>query len=398
MEPPLSPEPPPQESDPAHPLGVFGRYLTVWVVVAGVLGMLVGYYAPSVTDTLDQATVSQISVPVAILIWLMVYPMVVQVDLAAIRAVRSNLKPLMVTSSINYLVQPFTMYALARLFFDVAFKSTIDDDELRKEYLAGAIILGGSPCTAMVFVWSYLVHGDPAYTLVQVAVNDLLIFVFYIPTLMLLLEVTNIPMPWDTAFLAVALFLVVPGLMAVATQRYAALYRDQAWLDWVVEAFAPVTKVALLGTIFLIFIFQGKQIFANPIHVLLIAVPLTLQTLVVFAMAFGSFYALRVPHKLAAPGALIATSNFFELAVAVAMALFGADSGATLATVVGVLTEVPIMLTLVWVANKMEGVFDRRSGTTHPGSNSEGDCCSSSPPGAVPISLQPAKVLYVSVV
>eukprot|EP00038_Savillea_parva_P008232 m.175528 g.175528 ORF g.175528 m.175528 type:complete len:443 (-) comp14015_c0_seq1:55-1383(-) len=344
-------------------LGVFGRYLTVWVAVAGVAGAMVGQFANGASDALNKATIAQISIPIAMLIWLMVYPMIVKIEKGNILAVGRNIKPLLVTCGINYLVQPFTMYALARLFFEVVFVNVIDDRDLANDYLRGCIILGGSPCTAMVFVWSALTHGDPAYTLVQVSVNDLLIFVFYIPTMMLLLEVTDIPMPWGTAFLAVALFLIVPGLAAWGTQQFAARRRDKAWLECVVSRFEPVTKAALLGTIFLIFIFQGEQIFDKPIHVLLIAVPLTLQTVAVFVLAYSVFYALRVPHNISAPGALIATSNFFELAVAVAMALYGADSGATLATVVGVLTEVPIMLSLVWVANKTKGVFDRRCGS-----------------------------------
>lgn len=326
------------------------------VLCAG-LGVLVGHYAPEVPDGLNRATIAQISLPVAILIWLMVFPMLVQIDLLSLRNVRRNLVPLAVTSGINYFIQPFTMYALALLFFKVIFRSVIGSRERQDQYVAGSVILGGSPCTAMVFVWSFLVQGDPAYTLVQVAVNDILIFVFYIPTLMLLLRVTNITVPWDTAFLSVALFMLVPGLVAAAARWYAARYRDSSWLDALVHRLKPVTVVALLATLFLIFTFQGQQMTNHPVDVLLIAVPLLLQSLAVFGLAYGVMAYLRVPFVFAAPGALIATSNFFELAVAVAMSLFGAESGATLATVVGVLEEVPVMLALVWLCNRTRHWF-----------------------------------------
>ena len=341
----------------ADPLGCFGRYLSAWVVLTAVAGVLVGYYAPSVPEALDEATVAQISVPVAVLIWIMVFPMLVQIDAGSLRGVWSNLKPVAVTSSINYLVQPFAMYGLARLFFNVVFADVINDKELEDEYVAGSVILGGSPCTAMVFVWSLLVDGDGAYTLVQVAFNDLLIFVFYIPTLMLLLQVTNIRVPWDTAFLSLILFMLIPGLLAMATRYYGLKYHDEAWLQRLVARFKGATIVALLATLFLIFTFQGEQMVENPLHVLLIGVPLLLQSVIIFAVTYGLMYRLHVPHRFAAPGALIATSNFFELAVAVAMSLFGADSGATLATVVGVLEEVPIMLVLVWFCNRTRHWF-----------------------------------------
>lgn len=344
-------------AEKSDPLGWFGRYLTLWVALSGGLGVVVGHFAPSVPRALEKATVSQISLPVAVLIWIMVFPMIAQIDLKSIKAVRRNLIPVGVTSGINYLVQPFTMYALALLFFNVAFSSTINDSELEDEYIAGSVVLGGSPCTAMVFVWSLLCRGDAAYTLVQVAVNDILIFVFYIPTLMLLLQVTKIIVPWDTAFLAVVVFMLVPGAGGYALRTWALRYRSRAWLDRLIGRMQPITGIALILTVLLIFIFQGAQIVESPVHVLLIAVPLILQSFLIFALAYGIFYFLRVPYRFAAPGAMIATSNFFELAVAVAMSLFGADSGATLATVVGVLVEVPVMLSLVWIANRTQHWF-----------------------------------------
>jgi ACR3 family arsenite transporter len=218
------------EIDEGQGLDCFGRYLTLWVAAMMVLGVLVGYYIPEIPDALEEATVAQISIPIAGLIWIMVYPMALQINWEAIKDVRNNLKPVLITSSVNYLVQPFTMYGLAVLFFRVVFAAEMTDEQ-QDEYIAGSAILGGSPCTAMVFVWSYLTHGDPSYTLIQVIVNDLLIFVFYIPTLMLLLRVTKISIPWDTAFISVALFMVVPGLLAALTQWYAAKYKDQSWLE-----------------------------------------------------------------------------------------------------------------------------------------------------------------------
>lgn len=346
-----------EEEEEESPLGVFGKFLSLWVLLCMIVGVLIGHFAPAVPEALNKATVAQISIPIAVLIWLMVYPMLLKIDLKALLSVKKNLKPVLVTSGINYLIQPFTMYGLAMLFFKVAFVRVISDPDLQNEYVAGAVILGGSPCTAMVFVWSFLTQGDAAYTLVQVAVNDILIFVFYIPTLMLLLQVTEIPVPWDTALLSVAIFMVAPGALAIATRWYAMKRRNKQWLYSLVKKFKYVTIVALLGTIVLIFTFQGSQIWDNPVNVLLIAVPLTIQSYLIFALAYGIFYKLQTPFRYAAPGAMIATSNFFELAVAVAMSLFGADSGATLVTVVGVLEEVPIMLSLVWFANKTQHYF-----------------------------------------
>jgi ACR3 family arsenite transporter len=237
------------------PLGIFGRYLSVWVVLCGGVGVVIGEFVPSVPDALNKATIAQISVPVAVLIWLMVIPMVAQIDLLALKDVWSNKRPVFVTSSINYLVQPFAMYALARLFFNVVFSSVINDSTLEDEYVAGAVILGGSPCTAMVFVWSLLTHGDPAYTLVQVAVNDILIFVFYIPTLMLLLQITDISVPWDTAFLSVVLFMLVPGIIGASLRFWAKRRRDLQWLGRVLAKLQIVSMAALLGTLVLIFTF-----------------------------------------------------------------------------------------------------------------------------------------------
>eukprot|EP00040_Diaphanoeca_grandis_P007553 m.41366 g.41366 ORF g.41366 m.41366 type:complete len:387 (-) comp18786_c0_seq1:194-1354(-) len=340
-----------------NPLGIFGKYLFVWVALAAGVGVLIGYFAPEVPEALKKATIAQVSLPIAVCIWLMVLPMIIEIDLKSIVNVRKNMLPITVTSGINYLIQPFTMYALAVLFFSYAFKDVIGDSELENEYIAGAVVLGGSPCTAMVFVWSLLTNGDPAYTLVQVAFNDLLIFIFYIPTLMLLLQVTNIKVPWETAFFSVALFMLIPGVIGVVVRQCALKYRNQDWLDGLLKRFKPVTMGALVVTVVLIFTFQGDSIVNNPVHVLLIALPLTLQSYFIFALTYCIFYKKGVQHRFAAPGAMIATSNFFELAVAVAISLFGTDSGATLVTVVGVLVEVPVMLSMVWFANKTRDWF-----------------------------------------
>lgn len=339
-----------------EPLGYFGRYLTIWVALCMACGIVIGEYAPSVADALDEATIAQVSIPVAILIWIMVYPMMLQIDLKALKALRHNTQPLLITSGINYLVQPFLMYGWAVLFFNVVYKNVMGK-ELRDEFIAGAVILGGSPCTAMVFIWSALVKGNAAYTLAQVALNDVLIFVFYIPTIMLLLRVTDIQIPWDTAFISVALFMGAPALFAVLTREYALRRRSEEWLSRFARLWEPFSMMALLATVVLIFTFQGQQIVDQPADVFLIAIPLILQSYTVFAIAYFIFYKLQVVFEVSAPGSFIATSNFFELAVAVAISLFGVDSGATLVTVVGVLTEVPIMLSLVWFAKKTKHLF-----------------------------------------
>ncbi|EDQ91878.1 uncharacterized protein MONBRDRAFT_5977 [Monosiga brevicollis MX1] len=343
-------------SAPPAAIDTFARFLTVWVLLAMAVGVLVGYYVPAIPDALESATVAQISIPIAIFIWIMVYPMLLQIDLTALQRVRYNLKPILVTTGINYLIQPFCMYGLAKLFIDVAFEDVISD-QLQEEYVTGAVILGGSPCTAMVFVWSALVSGDAAYTLVQVAVNDILIFILYIPTMMLLLQASSIPLPWGTAFLSLALFMCVPGLAALGTRAHARRHGGDALLQRIERVLKPFTMIALIAVLVLIFIFQGQAIVDQPVHVLLIAVPLTIQTYFIFGLAYSVMWYLRVPFCYAAPGALIATSNFFELAVALAISLEGADSGATLATVVGVLEEVPIMLSLVWLCNRTQHWF-----------------------------------------
>ena len=342
---------------PGGDLGIFGRYLTVWVAAAIVAGVAIGQLVPAVPDTLSRFEYASVSLPVAVLIWLMIFPMMLQVDFRSIVAVRREPVGLVVTSGVNWLVKPFTMFAISWFFLVVVFAPFIDGG-LAREYLAGAILLGAAPCTAMVFVWSYLTRGDAGYTLVQVAVNDLIMLVAFAPIVMLLLGVSDISVPWNTMLLSVLLYIVVPLAGGYVVRTVLVARRGQAWFDGVfVRRFAPVPPVALVATLVVLFAFQGDVILDNPLHIALIAVPLVIQTFVIFFLAYRIFARLGVRHAVAAPGALIGASNFFELAVATAIALFGLQSGAALAAVVGVLVEVPLMLTLVRYANATAGRF-----------------------------------------
>jgi len=341
-------------------LGLFERYLTLWVILCIVAGTLIGNKWPGVATWLSKFTYAQISIPVAVLIWLMIYPMMLQIDFASIKRVRQNSRGIVVTTVSNWLIKPFTMYAIASFFFFVVFKKWLPYD-LANEYLAGAVLLGAAPCTAMVFVWSYLANGDPAYTLVQVAVNDLIILFAYAPIVMFLLGLTDITVPYDTVILSVVLFVVVPLVLGWISRVQLIRRKGLAWFEQTfLPALAPVTITALLLTLIIIFIFQGQTIVSNPLDILLIAIPLTIQTYLIFAIAYGWAWLWRLPHPIAAPAGFVAASNFFELAVAVAIACFGLTSGAALATVVGVLEEVPIMLTLVWIANHTVRWVQRR--------------------------------------
>ena len=341
-------------------IGFFAKYLTLWVIGCIVLGVLIGQFLPAVPGFLSRLEYAQVSIPVAVLIWLMIYPMMLKVDFASIvRAVKQP-KGLTVTTVTNWLIKPFTMYLLAWFFLKVVFRNWISPD-LGTEYLAGAVLLGAAPCTAMVFVWSHLSDGDPAYTLVQVAVNDLIILVAFTPIVALLLGISDIRIPWDTLFLSVGLFVVVP-LGAGYLSRI--IISRRRGLDYFENEFIPrfngVTTVGLLLTLIILFSFQGDIILGNPVHIILIAVPLVIQTYLIYTVAYGWAWLWRLPHPIAGPGAMIGASNFFELAVAVAISLFGLTSGAALATVVGVLVEVPVMLSLVRFTNRTRGSFERR--------------------------------------
>jgi ACR3 family arsenite transporter len=336
------------------PTGIsfFERYLTLWVVLCMGVGIALGRFLPAVPQFLGRFEYAQVSLPIAVLIWLMIYPMMMKVDFASIRYIGRNPKGLYVTWATNWLIKPFTMYAIAWFFLFVVFKPWIEP-ALAKDYLAGAILLGAAPCTAMVFVWSYLTKGNAAYTVVQVATNDLIILVAFTPIVAFLMGIGGIAVPWDTLILSVVLFVVIP-LAGGALTRLNVIRRKG--LDYFNDTFLPkfgnVTIGGLLLTLILIFSFQGDVILANPLHILMIAVPLVIQTFLIFFIAYLASRFLKLPHSVAAPAGMIGASNFFELAVAVAIALFGARSPAALATIVGVLTEVPVMLVLVRIANR----------------------------------------------
>lgn len=344
-------------------LGGFERYLSAWVALCIVVGVAIGQFLPVVPATLQRFTYAEVSIPIAILIWLMIFPMMLQIDFGSVLGVRRQPKGLTVTLVVNWLVKPFTMLFFAWLFLQVLFAPWISAD-LALEYVAGAILLGAAPCTAMVFVWSYLTRGDAAYTLVQVAVNDLIMLFAFAPIVVLLLGVSDITVPWDTVALSVLLYIVIPLAAGYVTRVTLIRRLGIAWFNEVfMKRIGSITPAALILTIVLLFAFQGERILGNPLHILLIAIPLTIQTFLIFFIAYGWGWAWRVPHNVAAPGALIATSNFFELAVAAAIALFGLQSGAALATVVGVLVEVPVMLALVRIANRSRERFDAQSTT-----------------------------------
>lgn len=333
-------------------IGFFEKYLTIWVIICMGIGVLIGRFLPAIPGFLGRFEYAQVSVPIAILIWLMIYPMMMKVDFASIKNVGKNPKGLYVTWVTNWLIKPFTMYGIAVFFFYVVFQAIIPAD-LAKAYLAGAVLLGAAPCTAMVFVWSHLTKGNPAYTVVQVATNDLIILIAFTPIVAFLLGVSGILVPWDTLILSVFLFVVIPLAGGILTRIY--ITRNKG-LDYFEKQFIPkfnnVTIIGLLLTLIIIFSFQGDVIVENPLHILLIAVPLTIQTFLIFFIAYGASKALKLSHNIAAPAGMIGASNFFELAVAVAISLFGATSPAALATIVGVLTEVPVMLVLVKIANR----------------------------------------------
>ncbi len=338
-------------------INFFQRYLTVWVFLCMAAGVWLGYAAPALPETLDRFTFARVSIPMAVLIWIMIYPMMLKVDFHSIRDVGKHPKGLLVTWIVNWLVKPFSMYAIAALFFFGIFRGWIAPD-LATEYLAGAVLLGAAPCTAMVFVWSALTKGNPAYTVMQVATNDLIILIAFVPTVTFLLGVSHVAVPFDTLLLSVVLFVVIPLAGGIFTRILVTNRRGKAYFETVfIHKFDSVTTIGLLLTLVLIFAGQSRVILENPLHILLIAVPLTLQTFFIFFLAYFACRLLKLPYDIAAPAGMIGASNFFELAVAVAVALFGTVSPAALATTVGVLTEVPVMLTLVRIANRTKDWF-----------------------------------------
>ncbi|GHE97858.1 arsenical-resistance protein [Aliiroseovarius zhejiangensis] len=334
-------------------MSLFERYLSVWIALAIIAGIAIGSAAPGLVNAIAAAEVASVNLVVAVLIWAMVYPMMVGVDLGSLRDVVKQPKGLAITLIVNWLIKPFTMAALGVLFFEVVFADLIAPEDAQ-QYIAGLILLGAAPCTAMVFVWSQLTRGDESYTLLQVSVNDVVMVFAFAPIVAFLLGVTEITVPWETLVLSVVLFVLLPFVAGFLTRR-------QLGSADRIETFQgrvkPWSVIGLIATVVILFGLQGQVILDRPQVIALIAVPILIQSYGIFAVAYAAAYALRVPHRIAAPCALIGTSNFFELAVAVAISLFGLNSGAALATVVGVLVEVPVMLSLVAFANRTRAKF-----------------------------------------
>ncbi|WP_116599568.1 ACR3 family arsenite efflux transporter [Primorskyibacter marinus] len=344
-------------------LGPFERWLSVWVALAIGAGLLLGNLFPSLFGALAALEVASVNLPVAVLIWAMVYPMMVNVDFSSLARVGDRPKGLVVTLVVNWLIKPFTMAALGVLFFEHVFAGLIPPGDAQA-YLAGVILLGAAPCTAMVFVWSNLTRGDATYTLVQVSVNDVVMVFAFAPIVAFLLGVTDIVVPWDTLLLSVGLYVMLPLLAGYLTRRNMVAKGGEAAVDAFKARVQPFSIFGLLVTVVLLFGFQGEVILERPLVIALIAVPLLIQSYSIFFVAYGAARAWRIPFNVAAPCAMIGTSNFFELAVAVAISLFGLGSGAALATVVGVLVEVPVMLSLVAFANRTKHWFPADEGAS----------------------------------
>ncbi|MDF1732693.1 MAG: ACR3 family arsenite efflux transporter [Minwuia sp.] len=334
-------------------MGIFEKFLSLWIALAMVAGILLGNVTPGLFAAIGAAEVASVNLVVAVLIWAMVYPMMVGVDPKSLHDVARQPRGLLITLVVNWLIKPFTMALLAVLFFQHVFAPWIQPEDAM-QYIAGLILLGAAPCTAMVFVWSQLTRGDETYTLLQVSVNDLIMVVAFAPIVAFLLGVTDITVPWSTLVLSVLLFIALPLAAGLVTRRK---LRTPARIEAFQARVKPFSIVGLIVTVMILFGLQGQVIVSKPFVIVLIAVPIILQSYSIFAIAYAAAFALKVPHRIAAPCALIGTSNFFELAVAVAISLFGLNSGAALATVVGVLVEVPVMLTLVAFANRTRARF-----------------------------------------
>ena len=337
-------------------MGVFERYLTVWVGLGILAGVGLGLLSPAAFAAIAALEYAHVNLVVAVLIWIMIYPMMIQIDFAAVRDVGKKPKGLLLTVVINWLIKPFTMAALGVLFFKYLFASFVDPQSAN-EYIAGMILLGVAPCTAMVFVWSQLTKGDPNYTLVQVSVNDIIMVFAFAPIAAFLLGITDLTVPWQTLLLSTLLYVVLPLVAGVMTRQALRSKGGEAAVSRFVALLKPWSVVGLIATVVLLFGFQAETIIAKPLVIAMIAIPLTIQTYGIFALGYAGARWLKLPHNIAAPACLIGTSNFFELAVAVAISLFGLHSGAALATVVGVLVEVPVMLSLVALINRTRHWF-----------------------------------------
>jgi ACR3 family arsenite transporter len=339
-------------------MSTFERYLTVWVALCIVAGVALGHFMPSVFQTIGAAEVAKVNLPVAVLIWLMVIPMLLRIDFAALRTVGQHWRGIGVTLFVNWAVKPFSMALLGWLFVGYVFRPYLPADQI-DSYIAGLIILAAAPCTAMVFVWSNLTKGEPHFTLSQVALNDAIMIVAFAPIVGLLLGLSAITVPWGTLTLSVALYIVVPVIVAQLVRRRVLASGGESALNRLLAALGPVSLVALLTTLVLLFGFQGEQILAQPLVIAMLAVPILIQVYFNSGLAYMLNRALGEQHCVAGPSALIGASNFFELAVAAAIRLFGFNSGAALATVVGVLIEVPVMLSVVWIVNRSQGWYER---------------------------------------
>ncbi len=344
-------------SENATPMGLFERYLSVWVALCIAAGVGLGIALPGLFQSIAGIEYASVNLVVALFIWVMIYPMMVNVDFASLKDVGKKPKGLCITLVVNWLIKPFTMAALGILFFEYIFSGLVEP-ETAKEYIAGMILLGVAPCTAMVFVWSQLVRGDANYTLVQVSINDIIMVFAFAPIAAFLLGVTNIIVPWETLLLSVVLYVVIPLAAGYITRKMLDDSENHERIASFTGKIKPISVMGLLATVILLFGFQAQTILDKPVVIMLIAIPLLIQSYGIFIIAYGWAYLWRVPFNTAAPAALIGTSNFFELAVAVAISLFGLNSGAALATVVGVLVEVPVMLSLVAIANKTRGWFE----------------------------------------
>ena len=339
-------------------MGIFERYLSVWVGLSIILGVVMGLWQPDLFQLVANLEIAHVNLVIAVFIWVMIYPMMVQIDFSAIKDVGKNPKGLFLTIIINWFIKPFTMAGLGWLFFNIFFANLVDSASAQ-EYIAGMILLGVAPCTAMVFVWSQLTKGDPNYTLVQVSVNDVIMIFAFAPITAFLLGVSDIQVPWETLIISVALYVLLPLIAGVLTRNMLNKRRDKAALDNLLSVLKPWSMVGLLATVVLLFGFQAETIVSKPQIIGLIAIPLMIQTYGIFVIAYIAAMWLKLPHNIAGPACLIGTSNFFELAVAVAISLFGLHSGAALATVVGVLVEVPVMLSLVYIINRTQHWFKK---------------------------------------
>jgi len=337
-------------------MGIFERFLTLWVGLCIIAGVILGNLMPGLFQWFAALEVAHVNIPVAIFIWIMIYPMMIQIDFSSIKDIGKKPKGLVLTLVVNWLIKPFTMAFLGWLFFRVIFVDLVDP-QTATEYIAGMILLGVAPCTAMVFVWSQLVKGDANYTLVQVSVNDLVMIFAFAPIAAFLLGVTDVTVPWDTLIYSVVLYVVIPLTAGIFTRKVLDSKSDHSKLNNFINTLKPISIAGLLATVVLLFGFQAETIIAKPLAIVLIAIPLLIPTYSIFFIAYGAAKVMKLPHNIAAPACMIGTSNFFELAVAVAISLFGLQSGAALATVVGVLVEVPVMLTLVSIANKTRHWF-----------------------------------------